>query len=124
MGRDKTMAACSKCSKEHDRPDQRYCADCHAAYMRKWRQTHPLSESHKKRDAARSYAGEYKRRGKLTPEPCRICGAEKAEMHHPDHELPLVVVWLCRKCHLSWHAFWRSVVFDAWKFWVDKEKTA
>lgn len=30
------MHLCSKCGAEHDRP-QRYCAGCHAAYMREWR---------------------------------------------------------------------------------------
>lgn len=112
---------CSKCSKENDRPNQRYCKACHAAYMSEWRVTHPLNAAHKRRDIARSYAKEYRKRGKLIPEPCRICGA-KAEMHHPDHELPLIVVWLCRRCHLDWHSFWRFVSLEAWAFWDTKAK--
>jgi len=113
----RAIPICSRCSKENDRPEQRYCAACHATYMREWRKTHRLSGEARKRDNARSHANYYKQCGVLTPEPCRICGASETEMHHPDHELPLVVVWLCRKCHLSWHAFWRSVVLEAWAFW-------
>lgn len=114
---------CSKCNRENDRPAQRYCMLCHAAYMRDWRKTHPLSEEGKKRDNARSYAKEYKKRGILTQSPCRVCGDKQSEMHHPDHELPLVVVWLCRKCHLAWHSFWREIAAEAWAFWDAKART-
>lgn len=30
---------CSGCCGERDRPGQRYCSSCHAAYMRGWRVT-------------------------------------------------------------------------------------
>ncbi len=117
----KAVTICARCGTSHTRASQRYCNDCHAAYMREWRKTHPLSDEAKRRDTARSYAGVYKRRGKqLQPQPCLCCGAADAEMHHPDHEKPLVVVWLCRPCHLSWHAFWREAVMSAWEFWSEK----
>ena len=35
---------CSSCGKLHSRTGQRYCGDCHAAYMRAWRKTHPRVE--------------------------------------------------------------------------------
>ena len=54
------------------------------------------------KDAARSYAGVYKRRGHLVPAPC-ACGAETVEMHHPDYGRPLDVQWTCRPCHLELH---------------------
>ena len=79
----------------------RYCRRCHAAYMRSWRQTHPLTLAQRLKDNARSYAATYKRRGKLVEQPCH-CGA-KAEMHHPDYTKPLAVVWLCRAHHLEAH---------------------
>jgi hypothetical protein len=82
-------------------PGQRYCRPCHAAYMREWRKTHPLNPEQRKKDAARSYAGVYKRRGLLEPQPCP-CGSE-AEMHHPDYDQPLKVEWMCRPCHLEHH---------------------
>lgn len=119
---DTNATPCSKCGQPHERAGQRYCADCHATYMREWRRTHSLNDEAKMRDNARSYAGTYKRRGKLDPEPCMCCGSPDAEMHHPDHERPLVVVWMCRACHLSWHAFWRDVVLVAWQFWSARAK--
>ena len=93
---------CSKCSGRHDRQNQRYCADCHAAYMRDWRKTHPLTPEQKRKDNARSYANTYKKRGKLVPLPC-TCGSMRVQMHHPDYDRPLDVVWMCRPCHLAHH---------------------
>ena len=93
---------CSRCGKEHFRSKQRYCKDCHATYMRDWRKLHPLTPDQKVKDAARSYAGVYKRRGKLTPQTCEECDAP-AEMHHDDYGKPLKVRWLCRTHHLDLH---------------------
>ena len=75
----------------------------HAANMRAWRKTHPMTAEQRRKDAARSYAGVYKRRGKLAPEPCQICGDANSQMHHSDYNRPLAVEWLCRPCHLSLH---------------------
>lgn len=77
------------------------CRRYKALRMREWRKTHPLTVEQSKRDNARSYAGVYKRRGKLVPEPCLSCGSTvKVEMHHRDYDKPLEVMWLCRRCHL------------------------
>jgi hypothetical protein len=70
--------------------------------MREWRKTHPLRGLAREKDITRSYAGVYKRRGRLTPQPCRKCG-KRAEMHHADYRRPLKVVWLCREHHLALH---------------------
>lgn len=94
---------CSKCGAEHRRRGQRYCLVCHAAYMRKYRKSHPLTDEQRKKDNARSYAGVYLRRGKIKREPCADCGSSKAEMHHPDYDKPLLIKWLCRVCHLNHH---------------------
>lgn len=71
--------------------------------MREWRKSHPLSPEQKLRDNARSYAGVYKRRGKLVPQPCEVCGAAEVEMHHDDYSKPLEVRWLCREHHMAHH---------------------
>lgn len=73
-----------------------------AAWMRQWRKTHPMNAEERRKDNVRSYAGVYKRRGKLIPQPCR-CGSTKVEMHHPDYSKPLMVEWLCRPCHREIH---------------------
>ena len=93
------MPICSKCKEKDARPSYHDCLACHAAYMREWRKTHPLNAEQRRKDAARSYAGVYKRRGKLIPQPCAICGSPNVEMHHPDYDRPLEVVWLCKPHH-------------------------
>lgn len=70
--------------------------------MREWRKTHTETAEQRRRAISRSYAGVYRRRGKLTPKPC-WCGSRKVQMHHADYSKPLAVVWLCRKHHLDLH---------------------
>jgi hypothetical protein len=44
--------------------------------------------------------------GRLVAQPCRSCGAAKAEAHHPfgySEEAWLAVWWLCRTCHAAVH---------------------
>jgi len=41
--------------------------------------------------------------GKVIPQPCERCSAPKAQGHHPDYSKPLVVEWLCPKCHSQLH---------------------
>jgi len=46
------------------------------------------------------------RDGKLTkPDVCEVCNlsAIKLNGHHDDYALPLIVRWLCNKCHVAWH---------------------
>ena len=91
------------CGNNLRRPGQKNCQDCHAAYMRTWRKTHPLNLEQRKKDNCRSYAHAYLRRGKLQRMPCVQCGDIKSQMHHPDYNKPLLVVWMCRPCHLKLH---------------------
>lgn len=74
--------------------------DCHNAYCRQWNKTRRMSPEQRKRDACRSHAGVYKRRGLLVPQPCAVCGSgDQIEMHHEDYDKPLEVIWLCRPHH-------------------------
>jgi hypothetical protein len=34
---------------------------------------------------------------------CEDCGDPDTEAHHPDYDRPMVVRWLCRKCHKAEH---------------------
>lgn len=84
---------------------QRYCRICHAKHMRENRPKHSqLSPEAKKKANARSYAKEYLKRGKIIKTACIKCGDENSQMHHPDYDKPIEVIWLCRKHHLELHA--------------------
>lgn len=83
---------------------QSYCHDCHAAHQRKFRPRHSqLSPEARKRANARSYAHVYLKRGKLQRQPCAVCGEMEAQMHHPDYDKPLEVIWMCVDCHMDHH---------------------
>jgi hypothetical protein len=45
----------------------------------------------------------YLKRGKLTKQPCQVCGNPDSQMHHEDYDKPLDVTWLCLKHHLEKH---------------------
>lgn len=81
----------------------RYCNPCHAKKMREWRKNKPLTKHQRKVMNAHSYAHVYLKRGKITKEPCLSCGDINSQMHHPDYNKPLLITWLCRKCHLTLH---------------------
>ena len=42
--------------------------------------------------------------GVLHPSDCVLCGEPYEVAHHQDYSKPLVVDWLCKKCHLRVHA--------------------
>jgi hypothetical protein len=44
------------------------------------------------------------RDGRLTRQPCLVCGNPRSEGHHPDYRFPLKVYWLCRRHHSQVHA--------------------
>jgi hypothetical protein len=56
-------------------------------------------ERYPERIRARQIAYDARRRGKLIPKTCRVCGNPEVEMHHKDYSKPLEVDWLCSQCH-------------------------
>lgn len=48
------------------------------------------------------------RDGRLTRQPCEVCGA-RAQGHHDDYSKPLEVRWLCSTHHAAHHAALREL---------------
>jgi hypothetical protein len=59
--------------------------------------------THAKRRKAQVAVSNAVRDGRLSKQPCWVCG-EKAEAHHPDYDRPLDVIWLCQPHHKQAHA--------------------
>ena len=55
--------------------------------------------------AAHIATGNAIRDGKLTRQPCEVCGEVKAQAHHDDYSKPLDVRWLCSTHHAEWHKY-------------------
>lgn len=68
----------------------------HARSAKKWAVSNAI------RRKANVAVGNAIRDGKLTPQPCFVCG-EKAHAHHPDYSRPLDVTWLCPAHHKAAH---------------------
>lgn len=43
------------------------------------------------------------RDGKLSRQPCEVCGEVRSQAHHDDYSKPLDVRWLCTTHHAEWH---------------------
>lgn len=69
-----------------------------AAYQHQYRTTHP------ERRRATRLIQKHISTGKLTRQPCEVCGVEKTQAHHDDYSKPLDVRWLCRNHHMQHHA--------------------
>lgn len=59
---------------------------------------------YRERNRVRRLARNAIRLGILVCEPCRVCGIEKVQAHHPDYTKPLTVQWLCTKHHAALHS--------------------
>lgn len=63
----------------------------------RWRARNPLAAwAH---SALRSAV----KRGLVERLPCEVCGAEPADAHHPDYLRPLLVRFMCPRCHRAHH---------------------
>lgn len=115
---------CAVCGKEFDKPGYRIRATeiagkvhtcsrkCASSISNEARRCAPTSKNAEKtrrdkeknpdRNHAREIVREAIKSGKLVPkEECELCGnfGVALEGHHPDHSRPLLLVYLCRKCH-------------------------
>jgi len=62
-----------------------------------WMQRNP------KKRAAHIIVGNAIRGGRLTKQPCEICGNPITHAHHDDYSDPLSVRWFCRQHHIEQH---------------------
>jgi hypothetical protein len=62
-----------------------------------------LKKDHPEKWAARRYVVHAVYMGRMTRQPCEVCGEHKTEGHHPDYSKPKEVVWLCHKHHMELH---------------------
>ena len=108
--RDGRHAICKCCRRAYFR--DYYWADPEREKRRakEWRREHP--ERHKQiakrsrdpvKEAARVLLCSAVRSGRLVRQPCAVCGRVMVEGHHEDYTKPLVVTWLCRRCHKRLH---------------------
>lgn len=84
--------------------------DSKARCRKKYAEKLKASPAGLKQLMARRIANNRKNAGKLVPECCVDCGAsEGVQMHHPDYDKPLDVLWLCQDCHNKRHGILRLV---------------
>lgn len=57
------------------------------------------NDNNKEKRRARSRVAYALQIGTLKRLPCVKCGAVKSQAHHEDYSKPLLVRWLCAKCH-------------------------
>lgn len=64
----------------------------------RWRQENP--DAYRAQNAVNNAL----RDGRISKEPCAICGStDGVHAHHKDYARPLDVVWLCARCHHRLH---------------------
>jgi hypothetical protein len=83
------------------------CPDCDAVFELKGNQLSCLECSYarsKIQALAGSIANTAMRQGRISRQPCEVCGNPKVDAHHDDYSRPLKVRWLCRSHHRQHHA--------------------
>ena len=116
------LGKCKSCTREDVRQNSIKRADYYKAYERE-RSKLPhrralarliASRPHHK-ERAKHWLREYRKQNpkiqrahnaairihKQAPSCCQMCGQEKKRLqrHHPDYDLPKLIVWLCAPCH-------------------------
>jgi hypothetical protein len=105
------LGKCKQCARRAARANNARTRDARREYERKRARTPErraaAAEYQRRRRArkqtqyaAHTIVNNAIRDGRLTPQPCEACGAtECVQAHHDDYGKPLVVRWLCFKCH-------------------------
>lgn len=66
-------------------------------YKRDW------AKRNRKKRSAHSALKRAVSAGKVTRQPCEVCGKLETQGHHPDYSKPLAVLWLCDEHHKQAH---------------------
>jgi len=105
------LGKCKECTKVDVRANRRKNLEYYREYDRKrgnrWKPNYERDYKVKfpEKNKAHKAVSNAIRDGKLTKEPCFMCGSEKVVGHHPDYSKPLEVIWLCQGCHKLIHAY-------------------
>lgn len=67
------------------------------------------SHRHPERKSAQKKVNNAVRDGRLTTQPCEVCGSATAQAHHDDYARPLDVRWLCVPHHAAHHKDLRAI---------------
>lgn len=71
-----------------------------AEQMKSYREAHATRAHHEARWKVRRAIES----GRLTRQPCEVCGVSPTHAHHDDYSKPLEVRWLCPHHHREHHA--------------------
>lgn len=97
-----SVAATNRDQRGEKNPNWRSGSTPYREAKRVYRARHPQkAAAHMKvRDAVSA--------GLLAAQPCEGCGDQKVHAHHDDYAQPLVVRWLCKRCHEAHHVAMRA----------------
>jgi hypothetical protein len=123
VAQSQTHKTCSCCHRPllaadfHRRPNgtlASYCRECslvkgRVRYRKNGRTIKPKKRPYVRtaREKAEAVVNGLIRRGKLSSQPCEVCGNTPAQAHHHDYSKPLEIRWLCHVHHGREH--WKPV---------------
>ena len=106
---------CKDCKRTENRANRQANIEHYRAYDRQRstlpeRQAHTtmvvrrMRENHPEKYKAHTRLNNAVRDGKITRQPCEVCGTNKhVHAHHDDYSKPLDVIWLCAAHHKARH---------------------
>lgn len=118
---DGRLGKCKECNKKDVRENRTSHREQYAAYEKERFQKSGRKQKvleyqkrrrakHPQKNRARAIVGKAIKSGKLTRQPCEVCGELKSEAHHDDYSKPLDVRWLCFKHHREVHG--QTVIYS------------
>lgn len=111
-----TTKICPHCGGRYllKRHNQTYCSSICQIGANTARHSESRAKQHREREAERYRNGGKirkqaqaiaRRDGRPAPMFCEDCGVRPPiDRHHDDYTKPLEIKWLCRQCHMKWHA--------------------